>query len=464
MKLSKLLTKTTKDVAANEVSKNAILLTQAGYVDKLAAGVYSFLPLGHEVIQNVSKIVREELNAAGAQEIYMPALHPKANWSKTGRWDKVDILFKTKSRWGSNEYCLGPTHEEVVVPLVGRFVQSYKDLPAAVYQIQTKFRDEARAKSGLLRGREFLMKDLYSFHATEGDRAAYYEKMIEAYKRIFKRCGFEKVLVARAGGGSFTDKHSHEFQVITEAGEDTIFYCDCDCGCDFADNAEVWDNTAAGELLCTGCGHTSIKQGKSIEVGNIFDLGVKFSKDFDLYYTDKDGKKKPVIIGCYGIGISRLMGALVEQLSDDRGLVWPKEVAPYDIYLTYFKSKKDDYREELPRLAEILYKQLQTVYDGNLGEIAGKWRILFDDREKVSNGRKLADADLLGIPHRLILSEKTMSSFNFDYGDGEYGVEYRARTSKESKLIGFDEFSGEGRDQSSGVGNIHNCLAGHKPL
>jgi prolyl-tRNA synthetase len=448
MRLSNLLSKTTKDIPSGEVSKNAILLEQAGYIDKLTAGVYSYLPLGYDVIRNIARIIQEEMNEAGAQEIFMPAIHPKANWAITGRWDNMNVLFKTKSRWGSQEYCLGPTHEEIVVPLVKRFVQSYKDLPTAVYQIQNKFRDEARPKSGLLRGREFIMKDLYSFHKTEEDRAAYYEKMIKVYKKIFKRCGFENVLITTAGGGSFTDKHSHEFQVLTEAGEDTVYVCE-DCG--YAENAEVAEargKTYDGQIWCSNVscsaknamGSPSMVKKKAIEIGNIFDLGIKFSEDFDLHYMDEDGQKKPVIIGCYGIGISRIMGALVEHLADDKGLIWPREVAPYDIYLTYFKSKKEEYKDLLPKLAENLYKRLRTITCGTTGHEMGTMRVLFDDRD-IRNGRKLAEADVLGIPYRIIISEKTLKA-EIEYGKGtNYGAEVKARTANKSSVVGFNEFN-----------------------
>lgn len=403
MKLSQLFTKTTKEVPADEVSKNAQLLIRAGYVHKLTAGVYSYLPLGLKVLTNIADIVREEMNAVGGQEILMPSLHPKALWEKTGRWDKVDVLFKTSSRWGSAEYGLGPTHEEVVVPLVKRYVQSYKDLPVAVYQIQNKFRDEARAKSGLLRGREFLMKDLYSFHTSEEDRSAYYKQVIEAYKNVFDRCGFSEVIVTEASGGSFTSKRSHEFQVLTNAGEDVILFCR---KCGWAENVEI-TNIKAGDQ-CPGC-QAKIEESKSIEAGNIFDLGQKFSEDFDLTFTDDEGKTHPVIIGCYGIGISRLMGALVEDQADQDGLVWPESVAPYRVHIVALGSNADK--------AEKLYNAL------NEGGVSA----LYDDRD-VSNGEKLGDADLLGIPVRLVISDKT--------GDK---IEYKKRTSKKTELYSKSE-------------------------
>lgn len=385
MRLSNLFAKTTKQISAEEVSKNAQLLIRAGYVDKLTAGVYSYLPLGLKVLINIAQIVREEMDGIGAQEILMPSLHPKANWEKTGRWDTYDTLFKTSSRWGKAEYALGPTHEEVVTPLIKKHVQSYKDFPLAVYQIQTKFRDEARSKSGLLRGREFYMKDLYSFHRTEEDRQAYYDRAIEAYKRVYERCGFSEIIVTESGGGDFTDKHSHEFQVITDAGEDTIILCR---SCNWAENTEITDLRKGSK--CPNCA-AKVEEVKAIEAGNIFDLGDRFAKDFDLTYQDENGKRQYPIIGCYGLGISRTMGALVEDQADEKGLVWPVLVAPYTAHIVILGDNKD-----VQKQGEKLYKDLQKAGIS----------VLLDDRE-VSNGEKLGDADLLGMPVRLVISEKT---------------------------------------------------------
>ncbi len=408
MKLSQLFTKTTKDVSAEEVSKNAQLLLRAGYIDKLTAGVYSYLPLGLRVLSKITSIVREEMNAIGAQEVLMPSLHPKANWETTGRWaDEVyDALFKTKSRWGTWEYAIGPTHEEIVVPLAKRFIQSYRDLPVGIYQIQTKFRDEARAKSGLLRGREFIMKDLYSFHRTEEDRAQYYKKAIQAYLNVYKRCGFSEVLVTESGGGSFTDKHSHEFQIITEAGEDTIHLCRA---CGFAQNDEI-ATVKPGEP-CPNCGKT-VEAVKAIEAGNIFDLGTKFAKDFELTYTDEDGERKYPVMGCYGIGVTRTMGALVEATADEKGLNWPITVAPFHAHLVVLGDDKD-----LLEQADQAYETLQS---------AGI-EVLYDNRSS-SNGAKLSDADLLGMPVRLIISKKTAGK-----------VEYKERNSEQADTISLNE-------------------------
>lgn len=391
MRLSQLATKTSKQIPADEVSKNAQLLIRAGYVDKLTAGVYSYLPLGLRVLNKLMGIVRQEINAIGGQEILMPALQPKANWETTQRWDNFDALFKVKSRWGSWEYGLGPTHEEVVVPLVKRFINSYRDLPVSVYQIQTKFRDEARAKSGILRGREFIMKDLYSFHANEEDRAAYYEKSIAAYKNIFRHAGFKDVLMTEASGGSFSKKFSHEFQAVTDAGEDVVVFCRT---CQWARNVEIAEQKE-GQPCPNGDG--TLEQVKTIEVGNIFDLGDKFSRAFEVNYRDQAGELKPAIIGCYGIGISRMMGTLVEQHADEKGLVWPASVAPFTVHLlTVGKT-------EVPKeKALAFYQRLQS--EGI--------EVLYDDRD-ASTGEKLGDADMIGIPVRILFSDKTGKNCEF---------------------------------------------------
>lgn len=402
MKMSRLFTKSTKDISADEISKNAQLLIKAGYVQKLTAGVYSYLPLGLRVLKNISEIIREEMNGIDGQEVLMPTLHPKANWEKTGRWETYDALFKTSSRWGKWEYAIGPTHEEVVVQLVKQYIQSYKDLPTAVYQIQTKFRDEARAKSGILRGREFLMKDLYSFHRDEDDRAQYYERAIQAYKSVYQRCGFSEVIITESGGGDFTDKNSHEFQVITSAGEDTILLCR---SCGFAQNDEITD--LKGGDPCPGC-DKKVEEVKAIEAGNIFDLGTRFAEDFELEYTDEDGKRKHPVIGCYGIGVSRTMGALVEDQADEKGLVWPITIAPYHAHLVCLGNS-----DQVMKQAEDLYRLLR---DADI-------EVLFDDRD-ISNGVKLSDADLLGMPVRLLVSEKSGSE-----------VEWKLRKDEETELL-----------------------------
>lgn len=396
MKQTNLFTKAIKNISSDETSINSRLLIRAGYIDKLMAGVYTFLPLGNLVLNNIKNIIREEMNNLGAQEIYMPALTPKENWEKTGRWKELDILFRLTDA-NKKEYALGATHEEVVTPLLKKFLNSYKDLPCAVYQIQDKFRAEKRVKSGLLRGREFSMKDLYSFHATEEDLNIYYEKVKEAYKKIFSRCGLDS-LVVEASGGTFS-KYSHEFQILAENGEDTIYCC---FGCGRHQNKEI-----AKEIKCPYCGQKrEIK--KSIEVGNIFKLKDKYSKPFDLSFVDAQGKKHMIQMGCYGIGPSRLMGAIVEVNNDKDGIVWPKEVAPFHWHLLNLCKKSVQANE--------VYKSLQK--EG--------FKVLFDDRD-LNSGNKLKEADLLGIPMRLIISDKT-----------EGKIEIKERNSTKVELINID--------------------------
>ncbi|OGY46997.1 MAG: hypothetical protein A3J62_00005, partial [Candidatus Buchananbacteria bacterium RIFCSPHIGHO2_02_FULL_38_8] len=381
---SKLFGHTQKQPPKDEVSINAKLLSQAGFIDKLTAGVYTYLPLGLRVLNKIKNIVREEMNAIEGQEILMPALHPKEIWQKTTRWTDpgAEVMFQFKGR-SDKEYGLGWTHEEVVTPLVKKFISSYKDLPLYLYQIQDKFRNEPRAKSGLLRGIEFSMKDLYSFHRDEKDLEDYYQRALEAYQKVFKRCGLDSI-VTEASGGSFS-KYSHEFQVLTKNGEDTIFYCG---KCFYAQNKEIAEYKE--EDKCPKCGG-EFRAGKSIEVGNIFQLKTKYSEPFKLEYVDENSQIKPVIMGCYGIGPSRVMGSVVEVYHDDRGIIWPENVAPFQVHLLQIGE------------SSAVVKNTQKVYDKLLKE---GFEVLFDDR-KVSAGEKFADADLLGIPYRIVVSEKT---------------------------------------------------------
>lgn len=404
---SRLFYKTSKKVTEEEKSINAQLLTRAGFIDKLMAGVYTYLPLGLRVLEKIKNILREEMNAIGGQEILMPALTPKANWVATGRWDKIDVLFKLKGG-GDKEYALGSTHEEIITPLVKKIINSYKNLPLAVYQIQDKFRDEPRAKSGLLRGREFSMKDLYSFHTNEADLDVYYEKVKKTYLKIFKRCGLEAI-VTEASGGTFS-KYSHEFQVLTKSGEDTIFYCQ---KCFYAQNKEISEYKEGDK--CPKC-NGEIRMGRAIEVGNIFKLKTKFSEAFDLNFLDKDGKKKLVIMGCYGIGPSRMMGSIVEVHHDEKGIIWPREVAPFDSHLVAIFGKEKKMNKTISEEAVQLYRSLQKQ----------GFDILYDDREEESAGVKLSESDLIGIPLRLVISEKTLSKDS---------IEVKSRDSTEIKLV-----------------------------
>jgi len=374
---------TRKEAPRDEVAKNASLLVRAGYINKLHAGVYTFLPLGLRTFKKIEQIIREKVNAVGAQEVFMPSLQPKENWEKTGRWDTMTDLFKVKDA-SDREYALGPTHEEVVVPLVQQFATSYKQLPLSVYQFQTKFRMELRAKSGILRVREFTMKDMYSYHTSEEDLSNFYERMKLVYADIFDTVGIGHVTkMTFASGGSFS-KYSHEFQAITPAGEDTIYVCQ---KCNVAVNKEI----IADQSTCPECGNDKLVEEKAIEVGNIFDLKTKFSKAFDYTVKDGNGVQIPVLMGCYGIGVGRLLGTVVEVLADEKGLVWPANIAPFDAHIIVLG--KD---ETLVRRA----KELEV----HLGQHHKE--VLIDDRD-VSAGEKFADADLIGIPVRIVISEKT---------------------------------------------------------
>ena len=402
---SKLFGKTVKTDPKDEISVNAKLLIRAGFIRKELAGVYNFLPLGLRVLTKIANIVRDEMNKAGGQEILLSALQTKNNWQKTGRWNSFDALFKVKSRY-EVEYALGPTHEEVLVPLVKQLISSYKDLPLSLYQIQTKFRDEPRAKSGILRGREFLMKDLYSFHQDEEDFEKYYEVMRKTYLEVFKRCSLEAI-ETKAGGGTFS-QFSHEYQVISEAGEDEIVYCP---GGDFSENVEI---TEVKEGKQCELGHGSLKKVKVIEVGNIFPLKTKFSEVFDLTYKDKNGKDQLVVMGCYGIGISRLMGTIVEVHHDDKGIIWPESVAPFMVHIVGLDM--DD--KSVADRAEKVYKLL----------LAEGIETLIDDRQNLSAGEKFADCDLIGIPYRVVISKKP----------GEK-LEVKKRSEKETSFVSLDE-------------------------
>lgn len=386
MRQSKLLPRTRKDAPKDEVSLNAQLLIRAGFIDKLMAGVYTYLPLGFRVLKKIENIIREEMIIAGGQEIFMPSLQPKENWEKTGRWDTVDSLFRFTSHYSKIDFALGPTHEEVVSPLVKKFNLSHKDLPSCLFQFQNKFRDEKRAKSGILRAREFIMKDFYSFHKDEKDMENYYESMKTRYKSVFDRCGIgEKTYMTFASGGSFS-QYSHEYQTITSAGEDMIYICD---KCEVAINKEIIN----GEPKCPQCGNKELKEEKSVETGNIFTLKDKFSKPFDLFFIDEKGEKKPILMGCYGIGLGRLMGTAVEVSNDKNGIIWPEAIAPYKVHLIELKDKGG----KTSLLVKNLYEKM----------IKNGVEVLFDDRDDLRAGEKFADADLIGIPYRIVISGKT---------------------------------------------------------
>ncbi|MFA5013794.1 MAG: aminoacyl--tRNA ligase-related protein [Candidatus Paceibacterota bacterium] len=394
MKQSQLFTKTLKDAPKDEKSVNAQLLIRAGFVDKLASGVYTYLPLGLRVIEKIKNIVREEMNKIDGQEILMPSLMPKENWEKTGRWI-VEEMYKIKDE----ELGLGWTHEEIITPLMKKHILSDKDLPKYVYQIQTKFRNETRAKSGLLRGREFIMKDLYSFHNSEEDLDEYYVKVQKAYERIFERVNIKKATyITLASGGTFA-KFSHEFQTITPAGEDIIYICE---SCGLAINKEV------KEEKCQGCGGVKFREEKAIEVANIFKLGTRYSEPFGL--TGEDGK--PLIMGCYGVGITRLMGTVAEVLNDEKGLIWPTEITPFSVHLVEITGGDNEVKAQARKIYEILQN--------------ADFEVLYDDRDDKTAGEKLNDCDLLGIPLRVVVSKKTL---------GEESVELKRRESGNARLI-----------------------------
>jgi prolyl-tRNA synthetase len=406
LRQTQLVSRTVREASKEDVSVNAQLLVRAGFVDKLFAGVYSYLPLGVRVLAKIEHIIREEMTRIGSQEVLMPALQPREIWETTKRWD-MEVLFRLKGD-GDRDLALGPTHEEVVTPLVGRFIQSYKDLPASVFQIQTKFRNEPRAKSGVLRGREFRMKDMYSFHIDQADMDAYYERAKEAYTRVFDRCGLgAQTFLTFASGGPFS-KYSHEYQTITPFGEDTIHLWR-EKG--IAVNREIVDEVRdtpewKGALL---------EEVKAIEVGNIFQLGTRFSDACGISVQDAQGTKRSVLMGCYGIGSTRLLGTIVEVHHDERGIRWPEEVAPFDVHLVSL-ARSDAERSAVERLVQEL--DARAVY------------VLVDDRD-VSAGQKFADSDLIGIPVRAVVSAKTLAAGS---------VEVKRRVSPEAERVPTEAF------------------------
>ncbi len=400
---SQLFTKPRKEAPKDEVSKNAQLLVRGGFIDKLQAGVYSYLPLGLRVLKNIEAIIREEMQAVGGQEVLMPTLQPKENWLKTGRWDTLDVLYKVKDA-SDRENALGPTHEEIVVPLVKQFVNSYKDLPISVYQFQNKFRMELRAKSGILRGREFLMKDMYSFHRDEEDLKQFYEKMKEVYKCVFERVGIgAQTHLTYASGGSFS-QFSHEFQTVTPAGEDIVYICGS-CG------TAINDEIIAVQACCPTCGECKLKSERAIEVGNIFELKSKFSDAFGMQFKDETGANRPVIMGCYGIGLGRVMGAVVEVFGTENAIVWPESVSPYNVHVIALEGKGEG------------SQAVRTVAERLVYELEKKGvTVLHDDRD-LRAGEKFADADLLGIPHRVVVSEKLIAQKQFEYHNRQQNQE-----------------------------------------
>lgn len=401
--------KTKKQPPKDEESISAQLLLRGGFIHKEIAGVYTFLPLGLRVLNKIVQIIREEMIAIDGQEMSLTALQNPEVWKKTGRYDDavVDIWFKTKFKNGT-ETCLAITHEEPLTNLMIQQIESYKDLPIYAFQFQTKFRNEIRVKGGLLRVREFLMKDLYSFDKTKEEHEKYYEKVRQAYMKIWDRVGIgNETYLTFASGGSFS-KFSHEFQTICETGEDTIYL---DREKKIAVNKEVYNDDVLEEL---GIRKENLEEVKAIEVGNIFPLGTRFSEALGLYYTDEGGKKKPVVMGSYGIGPGRVLATIVELKHDEKGIIWPKNVAPYQTMLIGLNLEKHEVK-----------KQTEELYEKLLSENID---VLYDDREDITAGQKFADYDLIGIPYRAVISQKTKGL-----------IELKKRNEKESSLVSFEE-------------------------
>lgn len=413
MRQSKLFTKTRREAPSDEVAKNAQLLVRAGYIHKEMSGVYSYLPLGLRVLNNIVQIIREEMNAIGGQELIMTALQDKELWSRTDRWDdeKVDNWFKTSFKSGG-ETGLAITHEEPLTRIMTEHISSYRDLPVYAYQFQNKFRNELRAKSGIMRGKEFLMKDLYSFSKDEAEHKAFYDKAREAYMRVFSRVGIgAQTYVTFASGGIFSE-FSEEFQTVSEAGEDTIYI---DEGKRIAVNKEVCTDETLAKL---GLERNNLVEKKAIEAGNIFSLGTRFSEPLGLSYKDEAGAEKSVVMGSYGIGPTRLMGIIVEILADEKGLVWPEGVAPFVYHLVSLGHDGD----EISKTADALYTDLAQKGIS----------VLYDDRD-LRAGEKFAESDLLGIPHRIVVGKDAVAT-------GEFEVVNRATGAVEkmphAKLVG----------------------------
>jgi prolyl-tRNA synthetase len=405
MRRSELFVKTRKEAPADEESKNARLLIRAGFIHKDSAGVYALLPMGLAVVENIKQIVRHEMNSHGGNELLMTSLQRKELWEHTDRWDdaKVDVWFKSKLQSGT-EVGLAWSHEEPITEMMKEFIASYRDLPAYVYQFQTKLRNELRAKSGIMRAREFIMKDLYSYSRSEAEHQAYYDAVTQAYLRIFDKIGLgDDTFLTLASGVPFTD-FSHEFQTVTDAGEDIIYL---DRQAKIAINQEVFNDEVIAKA---GVNKDRLEKVKAAEVGNIFSFGTKKSEQLGLYFSDDDGSSKPVVLGSYGIGITRLLGVLTEHFADDKGLVWPRNVAPYSVYLA---SLGDD--GQVKRQADETYDSLQK---------AGL-KVLYDDRD-VRPGEKFADADLFGIPFRVVVSPKSLEAG---------GLEVKKRTEEDTKIM-----------------------------
>ncbi len=409
---SQLFTKTRKEAPKDEVAKNAELLIRGGYINKEMAGVYSYLPLGLRVMEKIVAIIREEMNAIGGQELLLTALQDPAIWQTSGRWsdEVIDVWFKTKLAT-KTEVGLANTHEEAMTALMKSFIQSYQDLPRYAYQFQTKFRNELRAKSGIMRTREFIMKDLYSFSRTQAELDEFYDRCAEAYMNIFRRVGLgDRTYFTFASGGAFS-KYSHEFQTICDAGEDTIYLA---ADKNIAINIEVCTPEVLADL---GLTKEELVPHKAIEVGNIFKLGTRFSEPLGLTFTNEAGERQPVIMGSYGVGPGRLLGTVVEVLADEKGIVWPKAIAPFMVHLVSLAGKSED-----------VLTSSRKIYDDLVAEGV---EVLWDDRV-VSAGEKFADSDLLGMPYRVVVSDRSLANNE---------VEVKERRSGETAMCAVDELS-----------------------
>jgi prolyl-tRNA synthetase len=417
MRYSQVFPKSKREAPKDAVAVNHKLLVRAGYIDQLMTGSWTLLPLGWRVVTKINNIIREELNKIGCQEMLMPLMHPKDIWNETGRWDSAsEVMYKLKDS-REKDFVLSFTHEEIVMDLLRKHVNSYKDLPIAIYHFSTKFRNEARPQGGILRGREFLMKDLYSAHATNEDMKQFYEKVSEAYIKVFERIGFE-VYTTEAAGGVFTENKTREFQVIADAGEDTIYVCEV---CKNAYNIEILNPKLQtnSKYECPKC-KNEMEAKRSIEVGNIFPFGdKKYAEMMKVGFTDKDGTKKLVHFASYGIGVTRVMGTAVEVFNDDKGIMWPASIAPFQIHLVDLKKSQES------------VLSAQEIYD-KLTKIGIE--VLWDDTDRGA-GEKFADADLLGMPYKLVVSERTLRQAQ---GKMEM-VEFKKRTEKESELLSLDE-------------------------
>jgi len=399
---SKLFAKSKKSVSAEAQTISQQLLLRADFIEQSIAGVYRFLPLGFKVLKKIEAIIRQEMEALGGQEVCLPSLQSKALWEESGRWEKIDPpLFKFKDRH-EKEIGLGSTHEEEIVDIFRHRIKSYQDLPLSLFQIQTKFRNEMRPSGGLLRTREFFMKDLYSFHAEEKEAAVFYEKVKASYFRIFKKCGLNPLCV-QADSGTIGGTESNEFMIVSDVGEDRILVCQ---KCEFSANIEK-----IGEAKkCPQCG-TDLEEKRAVEIGHIFKLGDKYSKIMKADFTDKAGRQHPVIMGCYGIGLGRLLAMAVESNHDERGIIWPKVISPFLIDLVPIEANS-----KVKKAADKIYLELEK--EG--------WSVLYDDREGKTAGEKFAEADLLGLPWRIIISERSLKSNS---------AEIKERKKKEAILV-----------------------------